>query len=110
MEHVLAQAERDAHDLKKIDAKNARARWLFLPDSLLLFVWQVWIIGPLVIYYCIYVPLEVSFAPDTGTDMPTVSFGLDQLFWVDIIINFSVRTSMNRATAPTTSHNLDQAP
>ena len=94
MEHVLAQAKREAQDLKKIDAKNARARMLLLPDSLFLFIWHVWIIGPLIICYCLYVPLEVSFAPDTGSVMPAVSFGLDQLFWLDIIINFSVRAGI----------------
>ena len=89
-----AEAAKEAMELMRIQQRQARQKLLLLPTSTFVTVWAGWIIGPLVVYTCIAVPLDVSFnfvtymAADDLTAMFIVDRVVDVCFAIDIAINF----------------------
>ena len=84
---VLGTLEQEFKDQRKLEARRARAAWLILPNSTFLKVWLA-IIGPLIVYTAIWVPLEVSQMATADTLHGQIDFILDFFFYVDIVINF----------------------
>ena len=73
---------------RKNDEKLARQRWLIMPNSLFLKCWLA-VIGPLIVYNVIWVPLEVSQMAQTDKTHGRIDFILDFFFYIDIAINSS---------------------
>ena len=84
------EANREAAELQRAQARAARAHLLIIPDSPLLNIWQLYILGPIVIYIVVYMPIELMFgeALPKSDAVTYFDFALDGLFWLDIIINF----------------------
>ena len=85
-----AEAAKEAMELMRIQQRQARQKLLLLPTSTFVTVWAGWIIGPLVVYTCIAVPLDVSFnfvtymAADDLTAMFIVDRVVDVCFAIDM--------------------------
>ena len=73
--------------LTLLDGRKARAAWLILPYSRFLKIWLA-IIGPLIVYNVIWVPLEVSQMASAGTVHGQIDFILDFFFYIDMVIIF----------------------
>lgn len=56
---VILQLEEEAAEARRQEEETARSRWLILPSSNFHHFW-LGIIGPLIVYNVIWVPLEVS--------------------------------------------------
>lgn len=83
---VLDTLEAEAREQKKLVERQARHAWIVLPDSRFLRAWLC-IIGPLIVYNVIWVPLEVSQMAKAGRTHAQIDFCLDFFFYIDIIIN-----------------------
>ena len=84
---VLDRLEHEASQQRKLDGRKARAAWLILPYSRFLKIWLA-IIGPLIVYNVIWVPLEVSQMASAGTVHGQIDFILDFFFYIDMVIIF----------------------
>ena len=84
---VLDNLELEALEQRRNERKRARGAWLILPNSRFLKVWLA-IIGPLIVYNVIWVPLEVSQMAVPDKNHAKVDFILDLFFLADLIINF----------------------
>jgi hypothetical protein len=84
---VLDTLEAEARDQRKLEERLARAKWLILPDSKFLIFWLS-LIGPLIVYNVIWVPLEVSQMARSDRTHGQIDFILDFFFYIDIAINF----------------------
>ena len=87
-----AEAAKEAMELMRIQQRQARQKLLLLPTSTFVTVWAGWIIGPLVVYTCIAVPLDVSFNFVTymAADDLTAMFIVDRV--VDVCFAICPRT------------------
>lgn len=84
---VLDVLELEAAEQKAIEERRARRLWLILPHSRFLQSWLL-IIGPLIVYNVIWIPLEVCQMATASQLHAQVDFVLDFLFYIDILINF----------------------
>jgi hypothetical protein len=84
---VLDTLEMEALEQRALEQRQAKHKWLILPNSLFLKVWLA-IIGPLIVYNVIWVPLEVSQMARPDCLHSDFDFILDFFFYIDIIINF----------------------
>ena len=83
---VLNTLEEEALQQRRRDEINAWRAWLILPNSRFLKLWLA-IIGPLIVYNAIWVPLEVSQMAVANKLHGQVDFVLDLFFYVDLVIN-----------------------
>ena len=84
---LLDSLEIEAREQAKLEQRQARALWLLLPDSKFLQGWLC-IIGPLIVYNVIWVPLEVSQMVRPNEVHGQIDFILDFFFYVDMILTF----------------------
>ena len=98
---VLDNLESEAQEQMLRDKKNANAAFLILPNSTFLKVWLA-IIGPLIVYNVIWVPLEVSQMTRADRVHGQIDFVLDFFFYADILINFRTATSTRRTSSYST--------
>lgn len=84
---VLDRLELEAQQQRKLDYRRAKAKWVILPDARFLTVWLA-IIGPLIVYNVIWVPIEVSQMAAPTTTHGQIDFILDFFFYVDMILTF----------------------
>lgn len=83
------RAASEAQEIRRLEQRKARKLWLLLPDDPQLDVWQVWVMGPLIIYSCIVVPVIVAWDLQTTVPQDVVDYVFDFTFLVDIFVNFS---------------------
>ena len=84
---VLANEEQRMEEQKRMDRDQARKAMLILPNSIFLKLWLA-VIGPLIVYNVIWIPLEVSQMAVADTVHSKIDFVLDFFFYVDIFVNF----------------------
>ena len=83
------RGEREAAELKRLEILKARKKGLLLPDAPELDIWMLWVMGPLIMYSCLVVPVVVAWDLETTLAQDVVEYIFDFTFFIDILINFS---------------------
>ena len=83
------RGEREAAELKRLEILKARKKGLFLPDAPELDIWMLWVMGPLIMYSCLVVPVVVAWDLETTLAQDVVEYIFDFTFFIDILVNFS---------------------
>lgn len=82
------RGEREAAELKRLEMIKARKKGLLLPDAPELDIWMLWVMGPLIMYSCLVVPVVVAWDLETTLAQDVVEYIFDFTFFIDILINF----------------------